>query len=283
MLDVLRLWHGGLRVEPGHFTGWNMGSRFYPVLYMLTRMAEARDWGTGLPLKAEMLGKLSKLEVHHIFPKAQLYKANFSRADVNAIANFCFLTKGTNLNISDERPEVYFEEIEANHPGALASQWIPIDRNLWRIEKYQDFLAARRELLAAEANKQLAGLLGPEADRWLSNAAPVLAAPAVIGGFASEAEENELVELNAWVQNRGLAEGLLGYELVDDTTGEQRAVLDIAWPQGVRQELTEAVAVLIDESAELMSLANSAGFRCFTTADAFRQYVVHEVEGEPVS
>ncbi len=92
-----------------------------------------------------------------------------------------------------------------------------------------------------------------------------------------------MVELNAWVQSRGLAEGLLGYELVDDATGEQRAVLDIAWPQGVRQELTEAVAVLIDESAELMSLANSAGFRCFTTADAFRQYVVHEVEGEPVS
>jgi len=283
MLDVLRLWHGVLRVEPGHFTGWNMGSRFYPVLYMLTRMAEARDWGTGLPLKAEMLGKLSKLEVHHIVPKAQLYKANFSRADVNAIANFCFLTKGTNLNISDERPEVYFEEIEANHPGALASQWIPTDRSLWRIENYQGFLAARRELLAIEANKQLAGLLGTEADRWLSSTAPVLAAPAVIGGFASEAEENELVELNVWAQSRGLAEGILGYELVDDNTGEQRAVFDIAWPQGVRQELTEAVVVLIDESAELMSLANSAGFRCFTATDAFRRYVLHEVEGELVS
>ena len=141
----------------------------------------------------------------------------------------------------------------------------------------------RRELLAAEANKQLAGLLGTEADRWLSNAAPVLSAPAVIGGFASEEEENELAELNEWVQNRGLAEGLLGFELVDDASGEQRAVLDIAWPNGVRQELTEAVALLIDESAELMSLANSAGFRCFTTTHAFRQYVIHEVEGEPVS
>jgi hypothetical protein len=34
----LRLWHGGLRVEPAHFTGWSLGARFYPVLYMLTRM-----------------------------------------------------------------------------------------------------------------------------------------------------------------------------------------------------------------------------------------------------
>ncbi|MEF9606091.1 hypothetical protein O4J55_28705, partial [Paracoccus sp. PXZ] len=74
LLERLRLWHGGLRVEPGHFTGWSLGARFYPVLYMLTRMGEARDWGMGLALKANLLGKMSRLEVHHIFPKAQLYK-----------------------------------------------------------------------------------------------------------------------------------------------------------------------------------------------------------------
>jgi len=282
MLDALRLWHGGLRIEPGHFTGWNMGARFYPVLYMLTRMAEARDWGTGLPLKADMLGKLSRLEVHHIFPKAQLYKAKFGRAEVNAIANFCFLTKGTNLNISDERPEVYFEEIESRHPGALASQWIPIDRQLWRLENYQDFLAARRELLAAEANKQLAGLLHGD-DRWLLTAAPVHSAPPVLGGFASGAEEAELVSLNDWASDRGLTQGVLGYELVDQSNGEQRAVLDLAWPDGVRQELTEPVAVLIDESADLITVANSAGFRCFTSSAAFRHYIAQEIESEPVA
>ena len=84
LLDQLRLWHGGLRVEPGHFTGWSLGARFYPVLYLLTRMGEARDWGTGLPLKASLLGKMSRLEVHHIFPKAQLYKHKFKRPEVNA-------------------------------------------------------------------------------------------------------------------------------------------------------------------------------------------------------
>ena len=46
LLEQLRLWHGGLRAEPGHFTGWSLGARFYPVLYMLTRMGEARDWGS---------------------------------------------------------------------------------------------------------------------------------------------------------------------------------------------------------------------------------------------
>ena len=46
LLEQLRLWHGGLRAEPGHFTGWSLGARFYPVLYRLTRMGEARDWGS---------------------------------------------------------------------------------------------------------------------------------------------------------------------------------------------------------------------------------------------
>jgi hypothetical protein len=63
LLEQLRLWHGGLRAEPGHFTGWSLGARFYPVLYLLTRMGESRDWGTGLPLKASLLGKMSRLEV----------------------------------------------------------------------------------------------------------------------------------------------------------------------------------------------------------------------------
>ena len=45
LLEQLRLWHGGLRAEPGHFAGWSLGARFYPVLYLLTRMGEAVDVG----------------------------------------------------------------------------------------------------------------------------------------------------------------------------------------------------------------------------------------------
>jgi hypothetical protein len=112
LLEQLRLWHGGLRVEPGHFTGWSLGARFYPVLYLMTRMGESRDWGTGIALKSSLLGKMSRLEVHHIFPKAQLKKAKYKKAEINAVANFCFLTKDTNLDIRDTLPEEYFPEVE---------------------------------------------------------------------------------------------------------------------------------------------------------------------------
>jgi hypothetical protein len=278
LLERLRLWHGGLRIEPGHFTGWSLGARFYPVLYMLTRMGEARDWGTGLPLKASLLGKMSRLEVHHIFPKAQLYKLGHKRAEVNALANFCFLTKDTNLDISDSVPEKYFEDVELEHPGALASQWIPTDPALWKIDRYIDFLEARKALLAAEANRRLEDLLHGDT-RWLSVAAPpiAIAVPAPVGGITSEAEELEVEALNEWAEAQGLPRGQVSFDYADPDTGAQRAVFDLAWPDGLQLGLTGPVAVLLNETAETLSLASAAGFRCFTTAAGFRGYVEAEI------
>lgn len=278
LLEQLRLWHGGLRAEPGHFTGSSLGARFYPVLYLLTRMGEARDWGTGLPLKANLLGRMSRLEVHHIFPKAQLYKKKFKKQEVNALANFCFLTKDTNLDISDRLPEEYFEMVELAHPGALASQWIPGDRSLWRIDRFLDFLESRKVLLAGELNRRMESLLHGDT-KWLEGAPS--AVPATLsagGGIASQEEEAELLGLNKWLTDQGLQPGLLSYDLSDAVSGEQRAVFDLAWPTGLQQELTQPVAVLLNEEALTIAIANGAGFRCFTTTEEFKQYVAREIQ-----
>lgn len=276
LLEQLRLWHGGLRVEPGHFTGWSLGARFYPVLYMLTRMGEACDWGNGgLRLKASLLGKMNKLEVHHIFPKAQLYKWNFKRPEVNALANFCFLTKETNLQISDRLPEEYFPEVEKNYPGALASQWIPTDAKLWKMENFRDFLEARKILLAAEVNKRMEELLHGET-RWL--AGPAAAIPvAVGGGMSGEEEERQIEELNDWMSVHGLPRGIVAFDFADPSTGEQKAVFDLAWPVGIQEELSEPVAVLLNEPTETIAIASQAGFRCFRKVTEFQKYVQTEV------
>lgn len=273
LIAELRLSQGGLRVEPGHFHSWSVGARFYPVLYMMTRMAEARDWGTGLPLKSSLLGRMNKLEVHHIFPRVRLYEAGYSRAEVNALANFCFLTKDTNLAISDRRPADYFPEVEAAHPGALASQWIPNDPALWRIEAFRDFLEARKVLLADAANTCLATLLHDETELLSEGRSARLTDRPLLGGIASEEEARTLEELNNWVVEQGYAPGEMQYEFADPITNEQRAILDLAWPQGVQFELSEPVCVLIDESADLISMASAAGFRCFTGTEEFRAYV----------
>ncbi len=282
LIEQLRLWHGGLRVEAGHFAGWSVGARFYPVLYMLTRVGEARDWSTGLPLKGHLLGKMSKLEVHHIFPKALLYKQGYTRPEVNAVANFCFQTKDANLQISDKRPEAYFEEVETKHPGALASQWIPQDRSLWRVGRYRDFLEARKELLAEAANGFLAELLHGDVGvmtQIAPVAAVVRAGKDVIppGGVGSEAEEAALSGVNDWVQSQQLPAGFLNFELVDNETGAPIAVIDLAWPSGLQEGLSQPIAVLLNETPEVLALANAHGFRYFTDVESFRDYVERDI------
>ena len=283
LLEQLRLWQGALRVESGHFAGWSLGARFYPVLYLLTRMGEARDWGTGLPLKSHLLGKMSKLEVHHIFPKAQLYKIKHKRPEVNALANFCFLTKDTNLKILDQLPEKYFPEIEQNHPGALASQWIPDDPALWKIENFGAFLEARRALLAAETNKRLRDLLHGELHWMEGTAVPASPHPTAVAvpGISEEADEVELEALNGWMEENGLPRGVLAFDFANGAHDGQQVLFDLAWPNGVQEELSGPVAILLHENNDTLMLASNAGFRCFTSIDAFTCYVKKDILATP--
>ena len=282
LIEELRLWHGSLQVEPEHFASWSLGARYYPVLYMLTRMGEAKDWGTGLPLRAGMLDQMSALEVHHIFPKSQLYDHNYRRPEVNALANFCFLTKDTNINISNRLPETYFPEIETAHPGALASQWIPEDPALWQIANYKKFLEERKALLAKETNRRLRELLHNDS-RWLQTPATpdgeaTTAIPAEIPGkITDKEEEQELEKLNAWVAKQDLLRGIPAYDLADVETGQQSAVLDLAWPNGIQEGLSQPVTVLLNEGDDVLALASSAGYRIFTDPETFKRYVENEL------
>jgi hypothetical protein len=54
-------------------------------------------------------------------------------------------------------------------------------------------------------------------------------------------------------------------------------VFDLAWPSGIQEELSQPVAVLLNEDAATITLANQAGFRCFTSTADFRRYVATEI------
>jgi len=277
LVEEMRLWRGDLRIRPEDFRGWSLGARFYPLLYLMTRVGEARDWGSGIPLRADLLGRLNRLNVHHIFPKSVLYKASFAKTRVNAIANFCFQTQDTNLDISDTEPAKYFLDVERKHPGALTSQWIPMDEKLWKVRNYEHFLAARRELLAEAANHFLNGLLRtkPE-DIEVDTTYIARTVQPTPGGIESEEEELALQRCNQWVQQQGLAGGEMGYELVDET-GSLLAIIDMAWPNGLQPGLSDPVAILIDETDEVEDLVNGRGFRYFTSVEAFKDYVNREI------
>lgn len=278
LIEQLRRNRGDLRLYPNDFVGYSRGARFYPLMYMLTRTSHARDWGSGIELRNELLGSRSGLQLHHIFPKALLYKHGYQVSEVNQLANFAFLTQQTNLRISDRDPQEYLEEIARNYPGALESHWIPMDPALWKVENYPQFLEERRRLLADAANAFLNSLYqGEVPEQEIPQLTVEIPRETVPGWIASEQEEGELLEVATWVVELGLPEGELLWELVDEDTNRPLAALDLAWPEGLQPGLSQPVALLIDESHETEEAANAAGFRYFTSIDAFKEYVRREI------
>lgn len=273
LVQQLRLTRGDLVVRPEDFSGSSIGARFYPLLYLLTRVQGARDWGTGLALNAHMLGKGSKLHVHHVFPKAQLYKQGHGRREVNAVANFCFLTAETNMKIGAQPPAEYMPEVEKELPGALASQWVPADPLLWQLDGYEEFLAARRALLAQAANGFLDALwAGSVAASAPSQSEPVSSPTGGIVEDEVKAAE-ELQPLLDWVAAKDIPEPVLAYEIASGETGQIIAVADAAWPNGVQAGLTEPVALLLDGSQDENDALAAIGFRVFGDVTKLRDHL----------
>jgi len=279
LIGQLRQNRGELTLHANDFLGWSKGARFYPLLYMLTRVWKAQDWETGVELSSHLLGKLSTLQVHHIFPKALLYKYDYQRAEVNAIANFTFLTQSTNLQVSDRHPSEYLAGFAEKHPGVIESHWIPMGRELWKPERYLDFLAARRQLLADAANEFLDTMLtGSFTEQIRVQPETATQTAAIIpGGVTSEEEEILLLDMNQWVVDMGLPEGEFIFEVLDESTGQPLGVFDLAWPNGLQEGLSEPVALLIDEGKETEEVANKVGYRFFTDPDSFRNYVKKKI------
>jgi len=283
LITELRVWRGDLVVKPEHFSGWSLGARFYPMLYLLSRVYGARDLCLGLEIKKGLLGSIHELEVHHIFPKAFLYKQDYNKAEVNAVANFALITKECNLEISDKKPAEYLPHYERLHLGVLTSQWIPQEPRLWQPENYREFLEERRKLLAEAANKFLDKLLHgtaelPEVAESIEGV--LVSSPAhvgVPGSIESEEELDMLRKCNDWVIDKGLPGGSLEYELANPESGESLAVLDLAWPHGLQRGLSEPVAVLLDEGPTTLEAANYAGYRYFTSIEDFKRYVEKEI------
>lgn len=278
LIQMLRQNRADLTISPQDFNGWSTGARFYPLLYMLTRVCHTRDLITNIELTNHLLGKMSSLEVHHIFPKAQLYKLNFTRAQVNALSNYTFLTKDTNLYISDKLPSDYFKEFSDKNPGVLESHWIPTDENLWKIENYLDFMEARKKLLSKASNDFLnqlySGVVKESEIQDFANREVVITSD-LIGGIADEVEESIIKDLNSWIAAQGLPAGEFQFELIFDIN--KTAIIDLAWPEGIQTGLSKPVAFILNEEKELEEILNKAGFTFYTNPEDFKGYVGREI------
>ena len=71
---------------------------------------------------------------------------------INAVANRALLGERPSLAHRRSSPASYLAEIEKHSPGALQAQSVPMDRELWKPERFLDFMTARRRLLAKAMN-----------------------------------------------------------------------------------------------------------------------------------
>lgn len=103
-------------------------------------------------------------DIHHIFPKNYLKKEGFERGKYNQIANYVFMQQEVNIQIGDKSPEVYFEKVlnqchdkvliyggindMSELHNNLKSNCIPESIFTMNINNYEEFLVARRKLMA---------------------------------------------------------------------------------------------------------------------------------------
>lgn len=151
--EILLRQIGRTTINTGDLKGKGRRSPLFSMAYIAAKKNGAKDWFSGLGLSKFTKGKFHKIEFHHIFPKKLLIEAGYETSEINEIANMAFIGGRTNRRISAKNPAEYLEEIVASRgEETLKDQFVPLNRDLWKIEKYRDFLEARRTLLAEGIN-----------------------------------------------------------------------------------------------------------------------------------
>ena len=155
---------GRIEVKESDLEGRGIRHPLSRMTYVLAKAHGAIDWFNGAPLGITH-GPAYRIHHHHIFPQSLLYKHGHERDNhlhrkiVNEIANRAFLTAESNISLSNLPPEEYLPQVDELYPGALAKQFIPMDPELWKLNRYPDFLHARRTLIATKINEFMKALI----------------------------------------------------------------------------------------------------------------------------
>lgn len=146
---------GRLDIQPGDLVGRNQRSSLFKMMFIAFKAQGAQDWKTSVGISLDHGGQQDAMQFHHIFPKAFL-KGHVLSREIDDLANLAFISATTNNWIRAKSPETYIPQfIDERGKGLFDSQCIPTDLHLLNRDSYNEFLEARRSLIAAELNKYL--------------------------------------------------------------------------------------------------------------------------------
>lgn len=135
-------------VRPDDLERSGMGNPLFCLAYLAVVRREATDWFRGIRIRRESFAEDQNIEYHHIFPKKQLNARGVDRYTRDEMANIAFLSQKANRRILARAPDDYLAEIAEHDPARLEAQFVPMDRDLWHLDRFEQFLIARRKLLA---------------------------------------------------------------------------------------------------------------------------------------
>lgn len=162
-------------VTPAALDGRTKESSYFFLSLLVTHFNGALDWwhGTGL---MSGFGDDQRLEHHHIHPVATL-EAQYDKAEINELANLAFISGKANRRISYKSPRAYFPELGDRE---LSAHFVPLDESLRDAERFLEFLAARRRLLA----DAMTAFLDRFRPKWLDTAPAAAAEPTGTDGLS---------------------------------------------------------------------------------------------------
>ena len=272
LIDALRQDRPDLQIVASDFDSAYSTSGFYTVLYMLTRVGGARDWLTGEPVRHGLLGQGSQPELHHIFPRDLLEKAKVPSKHMNNLGNIALQSSFTNKVIGNQTPVDYLAAIDQKLPGALESQWVPMERSDWQMASYDSFISSRRDKLATAANEFLSTL-------YLGTLPSVVLSP------SADIQDSSSGVVDDWTHRKAAliqefdqyAPGIVNHPLMgaDGTV----VYLDVAWPDGLQLGISQPAAYLFEQDDDVFQAANQDGFIVFTDVDSLRHYV-RSIDGD---
>lgn len=140
-------------ITPEMVEGKYQRHSFLPLIFAISRKKNAPDWFTGIVLNSTNVGPEHQLELHHIFPRAILKEdGDFKPHEIDDIANITFLSQKANRTILKSKPEDYLANIEEDR---LKAQQVPLVVDLWRVDKFRDFIVERRRLITEAINEYM--------------------------------------------------------------------------------------------------------------------------------
>lgn len=137
---------GRLFINEDDFIGKERNKKL--LLFVVSKYFGAEDWFKGHKITT------SDIQEHHIFPRSLLKKKGVEISLIDDVANIAFLTEKANKTISNKEPVQYFIE-EKIDEEKLKRQFVPMERELWALDRYEEFLLQRRKLVVEGVNRFL--------------------------------------------------------------------------------------------------------------------------------